>query len=462
MLYTCVSFLLAVTLMPVCINVANRHGLYDTPDGKRKTHLGNIPYTGGFCIIFAFLTGMGLMIAFGNEPLLHGPPDLVTMFIYLAEATVIIVLLGIFDDLRDLKYTTKFIYQFFAASLIILGAIKVGLFPSVFDIADSNAIVYSLGAVISMLWFVGMTNAVNMIDGMDGLAGGSTLLSAIGLGAVALMWDNVLIASVMFVLAGTLFGFILYNRHPARVFMGDTGSMFLGFILAVFGWMLVDSGPKSIVAMFVPIAILGLPITDTLLAFFRRLVRGKNPFSADLFHIHHMMKLKFNLSVKQTVAWLQVVSFGLAGFGFLMAIVPEPIGWVLLSVLSLGMLGFLHALGYTSLIFKKPATKHVVVYKPATLTVPHPMNGDALVSVLHAKNGANARTMNGKHSSNGNGAALKNGNGHSNGNGYHPSNGHGMHATNGNGHTSPNGSKHDSHGEEQQTRESGDSSSNAS
>jgi UDP-GlcNAc:undecaprenyl-phosphate/decaprenyl-phosphate GlcNAc-1-phosphate transferase len=231
-----------------------------------------------------------------------------------------------------------------------------------------------------------------MIDGMDGLAGGSTLLSAVSLGIIALLWGNPLIASIMFILAGTLFGFMVFNYNPAKIFMGDTGSMFLGFTLSVFGWMLVDSGPLSSTAIIVPILVLGLPIADTLLAFFRRIIRGKNPFSADVFHIHHMLKLRFNLNVRQTVWMLYLITTVYCAAGVAVAMLPETTGWLVFAGIFIAKIIFLHFLGYTKLILP--------IQKPALA------KQEPLVSLVHA-NG------NGHSNGNGNGAvhAVSNGNG---------------------------------------------------
>lgn len=414
MLYSLLSFVTIVACMPLCIRMAYKHGLYDAPDGSRKNHTGNVPYTGGFGIIFAFIVGAVGMAAFAPSVFASEQTGGVSaMMVYIIEAAAIIILLGIFDDIFDLKYSTKFLYQFFAASLVILGAVKVSLFPSVFSIFESTAIVNSLGAVVSMLWIVGTTNAVNMIDGMDGLAGGSSLLSALTLGIIAMVWGSPIIAGVMFILAGTLLGFMIYNLNPAKVFMGDTGSMFIGFILSIFGWMLVDSGPLSPTAVIVPIVVLGLPISDTLLAFFRRIVRGKNPFSADLFHIHHMLKVRFNLNVRQTVLALYGVTLVYCATGITIALVPETPGWALVTAVLAAKLVFLHILGYTRLIF--PIKKHeqlATLFKLKDVAVKNASNGAPVQVAVHA-----------------------NGNGHSNGNGHTNANGH----TNGNGHATGNG-----------------------
>ncbi len=337
--------------MPLFITLAEAFTLYDIPDKYRKTHQRKIPFTGGFSIIASCLLAIVALFIFSDETFrsYQIKPDF-SLYLYFAEATFVVVILGVIDDMRDLAYTTKFLYQFIAAFLVILGAINSSLLPLPSDAGGTSVLTSSATVIISILWFVGMTNAVNMIDGMDGLAGGTTLLSAISLGVLALMWGNPTLPTILFIIAGALLGFLLFNFHPARVFMGNTGSMVIGFAISVCSWVLLDSGPDKSTTMFVPLVILGLPLTDTLLAFFRRLIKGKNPFSADMFHIHHMLKFRFNLSHRATVLVLYAISAILGGAGILIASIPAGPGWAVIIALLGGMGLFLHKLGYTNLL----------------------------------------------------------------------------------------------------------------
>ena len=422
MLYPILAVLLAVAAMPLCIRLAKRYGLLDRPDEQRKMHAESVPFTGGYGIIAAFAAAMLVMLTIEGVGFFSNQyANFVPMYLYIAEATLIIVILGVIDDLRELTYSQKFFFQFIAAFLMILGATKSNLFPSVFSIENSGVLVNSIGMVVSLLWLVGTTNAINMIDGMDGLAGTTSLISAVALAVVAFLWGNPVIGLMLLTLSGAILGFLVFNTHPARVFMGDGGSMFIGFILAFSGWMIVDSGPDDLISIMVPIIILGLPVTDTLLAFFRRIMRGSNPFSADLLHIHHMVKERFNLSLSRAVVVLAAMTavYGLAGIG--VAMLPPTLGWVLIGLLVAGKVAFLHTLGYTDLVLPGRGSARA----------------DARIDDIARE--ALSRNGNGFHA-NGNGNGVHaNGNGiHVNGNGVH-ANGNGIHV-NGNGvHTNGNG-----------------------
>jgi len=425
MLYPILALLFAVTAMPLCIRLAKRYGLLDRPDEQRKMHAQSVPFTGGYGIIAAFALAMGVMLVMEGVGFFAAQyANFVPMYLYIGEATLIIVVLGVIDDLRELTYSQKFFFQFIAAFLMILGATKSNMFPSVFSIESSGVLINSIGMVVSLLWLVGTTNAINMIDGMDGLAGTTSLISAVSLAMVAFLWGNPVAGLMLLTLSGAILGFLLFNTHPARVFMGDGGSMFIGFVLAFSGWMIVDSGPDDFISIMVPILILGLPVSDTLLAFFRRIMRGSNPFSADLLHIHHMVKDRFGLSLGRSVSVLAVLSgvYGLAGIG--VAVLPPTLGWVLIGLLVAGNAVFLHILGYTDLVL--PAARRRSARQHAQMPRVDELVHDTI-----------ARSGNGMHA-NGNGV-HKNGNGiHANGNGVHK-NGNGIHA-NGNGvHKNGNG-----------------------
>jgi UDP-GlcNAc:undecaprenyl-phosphate/decaprenyl-phosphate GlcNAc-1-phosphate transferase len=386
LIYPFVALLLAVVLMPLCIRLARRYGLFDYPDALRKVHEGNVPVTGGYSIILAFALTLGLIWLIEGLPVFFSArTSYASLYPYLAEATVIIVVLGIIDDLRELSYSQKFFFQFFAASLMVLGAIKSHLFPEVFSLEASGVLLSSVAMVVSLLWMVGTTNAINMIDGMDGLAGGTSLISAAALGIVAMLWGNPVLGAALFVLSGAILGFLVFNVPPARVFMGDGGSMFIGFTLSVSGWLLVDCGPATLTSLAVPIIILGLPVSDTLLAFFRRIVRGTNPFSADLHHIHHMLRAKRGFSTKTTVAVLMSVSLLYAGAGVVVAISSTTVGFILIGALVTLKILFLNWLGYRELIALGESDMHPVNVLP--------LNGNGL-----RKNGSN-----GHHAVNGNG-----------------------------------------------------------
>ena len=406
LLYPILALLFAVTAMPICIRLARRYGLLDEPDTQRKMHADSVPFTGGYGIIVAFAAAIGVMLLVEGVGFFADQyANFVPMYLYIGEATLIIVILGVIDDLRELTYSQKFFFQFIASFLMILGATKSGIFPSVFSIEDSGVLINSIGMVVSLLWLVGTTNAINMIDGLDGLAGTTSLISAAALAVVAFIWGNPVMGIVLLTLSGAILGFLVFNTHPARVFMGDGGSMFIGFILAFSGWMLVDSGPDNLISIMVPILILGLPVSDTLLAFFRRIMGGANPFSADLLHIHHMVQKRFNLSLGRAVAVLAGITLLYGTAGILVSMLPAVMGWIVIGILVVAKLVFLHTLGYTDMIRRRPL-------QVRTVTPTYPVNGNGNGNGLNGSKELVEKIKANGHNGNGNGNGV-----HANGNG---------------------------------------------
>jgi UDP-GlcNAc:undecaprenyl-phosphate/decaprenyl-phosphate GlcNAc-1-phosphate transferase len=399
LLYPILASILAVTAMPMCIRLARRYDLLDAPDAKRKLHDSHMPFTGGYAIVVAFALTFGVMWFREGAPFfLNQYAGFAPMYLYIAEATLIIIILGIVDDLRELTYSQKFFFQFIAAFLMIFGAIKSGLFPSVFGIESSSVLLSSVGMVVSLLWLVGTTNAINMIDGLDGLAGATSLISAVALAIVSFLWGNPVLGIVLLTLAGAITGFLVFNLPPARVFMGDGGSMFIGFMLAFSGWMLVDSGPRDFTAILVPVIILGLPVSDTLLAFFRRIMLGFNPFIPDLDHIHHMLARKVCLPVQQSLLLLAGIALVYAAAGIAVAVLSPVWAWSVIAAVVVGKLLLLHVLGYTRMLRQRTALSQPSVALPDILSGKNGVNGTSASAVKLNGNG---------HHVNGNGVGSK-------------------------------------------------------
>lgn len=387
LLYPILASILAVTAMPLCIRLARRYELFDAPDAKRKLHEGHMPFTGGYAIVVAFaLTFAVMWLHEGAQFFLSQYAGFAPMYLYLAEATLIIVVLGVVDDLRELTYSQKFFFQFIAAFLIIFGASKSGLFPSVFGIESSSVLLSSVGVVVSLLWLVGTTNAINMIDGLDGLAGATSLISAVALAIVSFLWGNPVLGIVLLTLAGAITGFLVFNLPPARVFMGDGGSMFIGFVLAFSGWMLIDSGPRDFTAVLVPIIILGLPVSDTLLAFFRRIVLGFNPFIPDLDHIHHMLARKTGLPVQRALLLLSAIALLYAAAGIAVAVLSPAWAWSIIAATLAGKILLLHMIGYTRMLWRRSDVRTSSVAFPVMVNGTNGTNG---INGINGTNGTN-------------------------------------------------------------------------
>ncbi len=385
-LFPLLAAVLTLVSMPLCMRLARAFSLYDVPDRVRKAHERKIPFTGGLGIIFATGAAIALDFALSGKDLQStlARPDF-SLYLYFAEASIIIFILGIVDDIKDLSYATKFIYQFLASFLIILGAYTSKILPWVAAIPQTNVLINTFSAIISMLWIVGVTNAVNIIDGMDGLAAGTVSISSITLGILGMLWSNQTIPAVMFILAASLLAFLVFNFHPARIFMGNTGSMVIGFLISVCSWILISYGPMKSTTPLVPAIILGLPVLDTILAFFRRLLKGKNPFSADMFHIHHMLRYRLQLSQRRTVLVLYAISFVYSGVGVAVALVDASTGWVLIGLLVAASFVLLHRLGYVHLIASSPTETMNAAPTPVRRNGTHPAQSSLSTSIHDPK-----------------------------------------------------------------------------
>ena len=280
---------------PVVRSLAFRVGAVDVPKDNRRMHNHPIPRMGGLAIFFGFI--LSALIFVPLDAPLRG----------MLLGAVIIVILGIFDDIYALPALPKLLVQIGAALVAVLhgNVIQVLSNPNIFS-SDPYWDLGFLSIPITVVWIVGITNAVNLIDGLDGLACGVSTISSMTLLVIALVVLEPDVALITAALAGGCLGFLPYNLNPAKIFMGDTGSTFLGFILAVVS---IQGLFKSyaIISFAVPFLMLGLPIFDTCFAIFRRVSHGQSPMAPDRGHIHHRL-IDMGFSQKQAVAVLYVIS----------------------------------------------------------------------------------------------------------------------------------------------------------
>lgn len=280
---------------PVVRSLAFKIGAVDVPRDNRRMHKRPIPRMGGLAIFFGFLLSTLLFV------------PLKTHWRGMLLGAVIIVVLGIFDDIYALPAKPKFLVQILAALVAVYMGNRIEILsnPNLFS-SDPYWTLGVLSIPISVLWIVGVTNAVNLIDGLDGLACGVSTISSMSMLVIALTVSEPDVAFLMAALAGGCIGFLPYNLNPAKIFMGDTGSTFLGFVLATVS---VQGLFKSyaIISFVVPFLMLGLPIFDTCFAILRRVAHGQSPMSPDRGHIHHRL-IDMGFSQKQAVAVLYVIS----------------------------------------------------------------------------------------------------------------------------------------------------------
>lgn len=300
-----IAFMLSLVIVPVVRRFCLRKGLVDIPN-ERKVHKDPIPRLGGvaiwLCTIFTFVI---LVFINWDYPYGNGLSGILV-------GGSIMFLLGLVDDLYDLSPKFKLIVQVGAALIAFLLGVKIEVLYNPFGPAFSLGL---LSLPITLIWLVGLSNAMNFIDGVDGLAGGVSTICAVTLCVVAIYTNQPISALVAAILAGSMMGFLVFNFHPARIFMGDSGALFAGFVLA---GLSVTGVLKGLTAtMLLPILILVVPIIDMSYSVLRRLYKGTNLLKADADHIHHKL-LKAGLSHNRTVAVLYLVCAGAGSIAAIM------------------------------------------------------------------------------------------------------------------------------------------------
>lgn len=290
-----VSAVVAFGATPVVKNLAFHVGAVDIPKDDRRMHNHPIPRMGGLAICLGFLFSVLIFV-----PLTRPVQGMLL-------GGIIIAVLGIFDDIYDLSAKLKLVVQIVAALIAVASGnvIQVLSNPNVFS-SDPYWELGILSIPVTVIWIVAITNAVNLIDGLDGLACGVSTISSMTMLIIALLVSEANVAVMMAALAGACIGFLPYNLNPAKIFMGDTGSTFLGFILATVS---VQGMFKmyTIISFVVPFLMLGLPIFDTAFAFIRRIAHGQSPMSPDRSHVHHRL-IDMGFTQKQAVGILYVIS----------------------------------------------------------------------------------------------------------------------------------------------------------
>ncbi|MDW0116901.1 MraY family glycosyltransferase [Sporosarcina thermotolerans] len=321
------AFVASIILTPLVIKFAFRIGAVDHPN-YRKVHASVMPRIGGVAIFGAFAVGY----------LLLRPED--EHAIGILVGALIIIITGFLDDMLDITAKAKLLGQL-AASIVVVawGGLQIEFinlpFFGPFDFGY-------LSIPITIIWIVGITNAINLIDGLDGLAAGVSTIALISITVMAVIMGDMFVVATAAILAASSLGFLFYNFQPAKIFMGDTGALFLGYMIAVLA--LLGFKNVAVVSLVIPIIMLGVPISDTFFAIVRRL-RMKQPISApDKSHLHHCL-LRAGFSHRQTVLIIYglAILFGVAAVLFSQATVWGAI--VLIAVMLLAIELFVEVIG---------------------------------------------------------------------------------------------------------------------
>jgi len=337
-----VALIVSFFATPVARRIAVRVGAVNVPKDSRRVHKSPMPLLGGLAIIIGFVLAVVYSFATRNLKIFLGYLSQ-TKTLGLLLGVFIIIVLGIVDDIKALKARVKFPVQILAAVIVVATGTRIIAISKPFQgtVAVHPSMMYFLGDalafIVSVFWIVGMTNAINFIDGLDGLAAGVSGIAALTLYIVAVIRRQDDIAVIAVSLVGAIFGFLPYNFNPAKIFMGDTGSTFLGFLLALIS---IEGTMKSItaIAVAIPILVLGLPIFDTLFAIIRRLVNGRPISEGDRGHVHHRL-LDMGISHRMSVVILYVVSGALGLISIALVdkgLLPSIILLIMLLVFGIG------------------------------------------------------------------------------------------------------------------------------
>lgn len=329
-----ISLIMSYLLTPYAKKLAYKIGAIDIPKDNRRVHKEPIPRLGGLAIYFAFIVttlAMALLktgITFNKE------------LLGILIGVTIIVMVGIVDDVKAISAKYKLAAQVTAALIVVYSGVTIDFinFPLA-KTASGLVFLQAFRIPITVFWIVGITNTVNLIDGLDGLAAGVSTIASLSLAAVAFGAGQSSIAILLVILAGATTGFLPYNFNPAQIFMGDTGSLAIGFLLATISVEGVIKTAATI-AVAIPVLALGVPIFDTAFAIIRRLINGRPIMEADKGHLHHRL-LDHGFSQKQTVLTLYVISTVLGGSAVVISNATSRLSayLVIVTISSLILLG---------------------------------------------------------------------------------------------------------------------------
>ena len=330
----CVTFIISVILTPFIGKITKEMGII-AHTNNRTVHHGIIPCTGGYAIYVAFLIGAMVFLKTDNQinSILIGG--------------LIVFLFGLYDDIHDLPPKMKVLGQVAAALIVIFyGGISLKGFTIPYI---PTILSYSIALIITLGWIVGITNAVNLIDGLDGLCGGISMIVLITTGLISIHYGRTDITSLTLLLAGSIGGFLVFNFHPAKIFMGDCGALFIGFMLSVISLLGFGFKTSTFFTLGAPIVVLAVPIMDTLIAIIRRKVHHQRFDEADKGHLHH--KLMFSLELGQTksvlILYIATALFSICSFIHIYSVTASILLFALL------LLVFEIFVEYTNMISRK-------------------------------------------------------------------------------------------------------------
>lgn len=324
LLTVAISFVITFLLVPLNRRLSLRLGIIDYPS-QRSVHQRAVPKSAGISLWLGILLSQLILALFSIQ-------EFNSFFIGLVLGGTLILILGLLDDIFDLTPWVKIIAEICIVLLIIPFGFKIELLTNPFN----DAVSLEWGSIpFTILWFLLIINAINLIDGLDGLATGIVIIVSLVVGIASIICSHMLVAYFLFSIVGACIAFLRYNFYPASIFLGDAGSLYLGFMLAALS-IAGNSQFKGATAMtmLIPLICLGVPIIDTLLAVFRRVRHSRSIFQADKHHLHHwMLSLGFPYKTVVYSGYFLTGLFGLVSLGFLL--VDRRILFMLIIVLGI-------------------------------------------------------------------------------------------------------------------------------
>ena len=295
MLAILAAFVISFAATPIVKSFAQHVGAIDVPKDARRVHTHPIPRLGGLAIFLGFILSVVLFA------------DITRQVQGILLGAVIIVIVGVIDDIVPLSAIIKLVVQIIAALVAVFHGVVIEVLSNPVVFSSSEYIRFGFMSIpVTVIWIVAITNSVNLIDGLDGLAAGVSTISSVTMLVIALIVPDINVAVIMSALAGACLGFLPYNINPAKIFMGDTGALLLGYILATVSIMGLFKF-YAVISFAVPFLVIGLPLFDTVFAVLRRVLSGRSPMAPDRGHFHHRL-LDMGLSQKQAVAILYAIS----------------------------------------------------------------------------------------------------------------------------------------------------------
>ncbi len=310
-----IAGLVATTATPLVRKLALHVGMLDVVD-ERRMHAQPMPRIGGIAVYLGFSSALFATVGFALKMtnFFHQADDIHTILGLLFGSTLILCI-GIWDDIMTMQPRAKFMAQVVVALVSMAYGFVIPGFADPFHHNNWVAIPLVFGIPITLVWYLGMMNAINFIDGLDGLLAGVTAIAGLALVAISAVHGHDVEALILIALVGAALGFLPHNFNPAKIFLGDSGALFIGYVFATVS-LVTTSKVAVAVSLVIPVIALGLPILDTAAAIIRRTLAGKRITEADRGHFHHVLVFRFGLPVRQAVLLIYAVTFVLGATAF--------------------------------------------------------------------------------------------------------------------------------------------------